>query len=178
MTVNESASGGCSTALLDETRSAWWNFTLSGFRPVDESEPVTHVSYFEADAYANWAGARLATEFEWNVCAGCPIEGNFVEDEKFHPLALAPQEAISILTKCLATFGMDAQRLLALSSYRAAPAHWRIQRQVHVQPVRSTRRFVRYLAQPYSPKLSQFLPTEKTMAVYRDQARTRSTMNR
>src|SRR5207249_4928204 len=43
---------------------AWWNFTLSGFRPVAESEPVTHVSYFEADAYANWVGARLPTEFE------------------------------------------------------------------------------------------------------------------
>ncbi len=38
---------------------AWWNFTLSGLRRVDESEPVTHISYFEADAYANWAGARL-----------------------------------------------------------------------------------------------------------------------
>ena len=68
----------------------WWNFTLSGFRPVDESEPVTHVSYFEADAYANWAGARLATEFEWERAAlDCPVEGNFVEDEKFHPRALA-----------------------------------------------------------------------------------------
>ena len=65
---------------------AWWNFTLSGFRPVDESEPVTHVSYFEADAYANWAGARLPTEFEWERAASdYPIEGNFVEDEKFHP---------------------------------------------------------------------------------------------
>jgi ergothioneine biosynthesis protein EgtB len=68
----------------------WWNFTLSGFRPVDESEPVTHVSYFEADAYANWAGARLPTEFEWERAAlDCPIEGNFVEDEKFHPRALS-----------------------------------------------------------------------------------------
>jgi ergothioneine biosynthesis protein EgtB len=68
---------------------AWWNFTLSGFRPVDESEPVTHVSYFEADAYANWAGARLATEFEWERAAlDCAIEGNFVEDENFHPRAL------------------------------------------------------------------------------------------
>ncbi len=65
---------------------AWWNFTLSGFRPVDESEPVTHVSYFEADAYANWAGARLPTELEWERAASdCPVEGNFVENEAFHP---------------------------------------------------------------------------------------------
>jgi ergothioneine biosynthesis protein EgtB len=67
---------------------AWWNFTLSGFRPVDESEPVAHVSYFEADAYANWAGARLPTEFEWEQAArDCPIEGNFMEREQFHPQA-------------------------------------------------------------------------------------------
>ncbi len=38
----------------------WWNFTLSGLRPVDESEPVTHVSYFEADAYAKWARGATA----------------------------------------------------------------------------------------------------------------------
>ncbi|HEU0274887.1 MAG TPA: ergothioneine biosynthesis protein EgtB [Candidatus Udaeobacter sp.] len=69
---------------------AWWNFTLSGLRPVDESEPVTHVSYFEADAYANWAGARLPTEFEWERAASDrPIEGNFVEDERFHPRPLS-----------------------------------------------------------------------------------------
>ena len=68
----------------------WWNFTLSGFRPVDESEPVTHISYFEADAYANWAGARLPTEFEWERAAlDCPIEGNFAEDGSFHPHALS-----------------------------------------------------------------------------------------
>jgi ergothioneine biosynthesis protein EgtB len=68
----------------------WWNFTLSGFRSVDESEPVTHISYFEADAYANWAGARLPTEFEWERAgSGCPIEGNFVEDELFHPAAVS-----------------------------------------------------------------------------------------
>ena len=69
---------------------AWWHFTLSGFRHVDESEPVTHISYFEADAYANWAGARLPTEFEWERAAfDCPIEGNFVEDEIFHPRAMS-----------------------------------------------------------------------------------------
>ena len=66
----------------------WWNFTLSGLRPVNESEPVTHLSYFEADAYANWAGARLPTEFEWErVAVNQPMEGNFVETEQFHPQA-------------------------------------------------------------------------------------------
>ncbi len=87
ITVNESASGGWQAPLYWVQRDgAWWNFTLSGFRPVDESEPVTHVSYFEADAYANWAGARLPTEFEWERAASdCPIEGNFVENEAFHP---------------------------------------------------------------------------------------------
>jgi ergothioneine biosynthesis protein EgtB len=70
---------------------AWWNFTLSGLRRVDQSEPVTHVSYFEADAYANWAGARLPTEFEWERAAlNRPIEGNFVETELFHPVAEGP----------------------------------------------------------------------------------------
>jgi len=64
----------------------WWNFTLSGFRPVNEAEPVTHVSYFEADAYANWDGARLPTEFEWEYAASeLPIEGNFVNTQRFHP---------------------------------------------------------------------------------------------
>lgn len=65
----------------------WWNFTLSGLRPIDPAEPVTHVSYFEADAYANWAGARLPTEFEWEHAASdISIEGNFVESEVFHPM--------------------------------------------------------------------------------------------
>jgi len=75
---------------------AWWNFTLSGFRSVDKSEPVTHLSYFEADAYANWAGARLPTEFEWERTAlDCPIEGNFVEDVIFHPAPVAVESAVS-----------------------------------------------------------------------------------
>ncbi len=91
MTVNEQ----CWQAPLYWTKrdGAWWNFTLSGFRPVNESEPVTHVSYFEADAYANWAGARLPTEFEWERAAlNCPIEGNFVEEETFHPTAVVPEK--------------------------------------------------------------------------------------
>lgn len=72
-----------------ERDGVWWNFTLSGLRKVDPNEPVTHLSYFEADAYANWAGARLPTEFEWErAAANITSEGNFVETERFHPEAL------------------------------------------------------------------------------------------
>ena len=72
-----------------ERDGEWWNFTLSGLRKVDPNEPITHLSYFEADAYANWASARLPTEFEWErATAKVPIEGNFVESERFHPTPL------------------------------------------------------------------------------------------
>jgi ergothioneine biosynthesis protein EgtB len=69
-----------------ERDGEWSNFTLSGLRKIDPDEPVTHLSYFEADAYANWAGARLPTEFEWeHAAAKIDIDGNFVETERFHP---------------------------------------------------------------------------------------------
>jgi ergothioneine biosynthesis protein EgtB len=72
-----------------ERDGEWWNFTLSGLRKIDPNEPVTHLSYFEADAYANWAGARLPTEFEWErAAAKIDIDGNFVESERFHPATL------------------------------------------------------------------------------------------
>lgn len=67
----------------------WWTMTLHGFCEVDPTEPVCHVSYYEADAYARWANARLATEAEWEVASrNVPIEGNFVEKGFYHPVAL------------------------------------------------------------------------------------------
>jgi ergothioneine biosynthesis protein EgtB len=64
----------------------WWAHTLSGMRPVDRAEPVCHVSYYEADAFARWSGARLPFEAEWEAAsASVSLDGNFVESGAFHP---------------------------------------------------------------------------------------------
>lgn len=76
-----------------EQEDEWWQYTLHGLRHLHPNEPVTHVSYFEAEAYARWRGLRLPTEFEWEATCNqlykgeLPPDGNFVESEYFHPIA-------------------------------------------------------------------------------------------
>jgi len=65
-------------------------FTLTGVRELDPEAPLCHVSCYEADAFARWAGGRLPTEFEWELAAGTtPVSGNFVERSQWHPQAVA-----------------------------------------------------------------------------------------
>jgi ergothioneine biosynthesis protein EgtB len=65
---------------------SWQTMTLHGMQPLLLAAPVTHISFFEADAYARWAGKRLPTEFEWEHAARtCAVDGNFVESGFFAP---------------------------------------------------------------------------------------------
>ena len=69
----------------------WLQFTCSGMRKVEETEPICHISYYEAAAFACWAGARLPTEFEWEVAASkLKVQGNLLENGRFHPAPAAP----------------------------------------------------------------------------------------
>jgi len=80
------AQGWKSPLYWEEDDGRWFEFTFSGMKELDPAGPVCHVSYYEADAYARWSGARLPLEEEWEVAAAqASSMGTLLEDGDLHP---------------------------------------------------------------------------------------------
>ncbi|TXK49841.1 ergothioneine biosynthesis protein EgtB [Pontibacter qinzhouensis] len=75
-----------------EQDGEWQRFSMHGLEPLDPHQPVCHLSFYEANAYATWAGKRLLTEFEWEAASQlyAPSKGNFMESELLEPAAATP----------------------------------------------------------------------------------------
>ena len=102
----------------------WYEMTLTGLRALDVHAPLTHVSYYEAAAYASWTGKRLPTEVEWEVaarCAGATAEaGNFVETHNFHPMP-APQQNGTLVQMLGDVWEWTGSAYLPYPGYRQGP---------------------------------------------------------
>jgi ergothioneine biosynthesis protein EgtB len=81
---------------FEEAEGGYMQMSLLGFRPVDPAAPVTHVSYFEADAFSRWAGYRLPTEFEWEMAsASMPLQGRMLGADHLRPMPATPTDGLA-----------------------------------------------------------------------------------
>lgn len=80
-----------------EDGGVWWNYNLGGYEKVNHEDPLVHVSYYEAEAFARWKGCRLPTEFEWEIACqefggNVVKESNFIESENFQAIGTGTKD--------------------------------------------------------------------------------------
>jgi ergothioneine biosynthesis protein EgtB len=105
---------------VEQADGGMMQMSLLGFRPIDPAAPVTHVSYYEADAFARWAGYRLPTEFEWEVAsASVKVEGRDLGAGHLRPMPAKPGSGLKQM------FGdvweWTASAYLPYPGFKAAP---------------------------------------------------------
>ncbi|WP_231460264.1 ergothioneine biosynthesis protein EgtB [Pedobacter sp. Leaf132] len=104
----------------------WFNYTLQGLKPVNDEHPVTHISYYEAYAYASWKGMRLPTEFEWEIAAK---HFNWGERWEWTESAYLPYPGFSKAPGAIGEYNgkfMVNQKVLRGASIATPEAHSRI----------------------------------------------------
>ena len=119
-TVN--AQGWEAPGYWEQRDGVWHQMTLEGLLPIDRRAPVTHVSYYEANAFATWAGKRLPTEFEWEAASeGCALRGNDLGSGVLRPRPASGSSNGSLAQMFGDVWEWTSSAYLPYPGYRPAP---------------------------------------------------------
>ena len=145
----------------------WFEYTLHGLRPLDLHAPVAHVSQYEAQAYAAWAGKRLPTEIEWEVAAqGQPVQGSFLDSDGLQPRAVDGAGLLQMFGDC---WEWTNSAYLPYPGFRASSnALGEYNGKFMSETVGAAWWFVSQSCVPCPTELSQLFLCPRPLAVHRD----------